>query len=232
MDADSEIITAVNVPPANQDEAANAIELVKQEQKAQGKRVEALSIDGIGFRGDVLRELQDPHGLGWVVYVPPRDWSNAGGPYFTANVFHLKEDGIPRVCPANQETQSRFRNDRDRGWQFSFSRRQCEGCTLRSECMLKLPANHGRQVNLNDYEAEYQAAREFAQTETFREVRKQHPKIERKLAEIIRYHQGRRTRFRGNDLVSIQYLMTTLAVNLKRIVKLLLSPACQSLAEI
>ena len=31
-------------------------------------------------------------------------------------------------------------------------------------CMEKLPATRGRQVNKNDYEAEYQAAREFAQT--------------------------------------------------------------------
>ena len=74
MDADSEIITAVDVPPANQDEAANAAQLVKQEQHAQGNRIEALSIDGIGFRGDVLRELKDPHGLDLVVIVPPRDW--------------------------------------------------------------------------------------------------------------------------------------------------------------
>lgn len=225
MDADSELITAVTTPPANQDEAANAVRLVQQEQQAQGNRVEGLSIDGVGFCGDVLRELQDPQGLGLTVYVPPREWSEAGGPYFPATRFHLEEAGTVLVCPAEEETRSRTRNAADSAWQFHFTVGQCKGCPLLAQCMEKLPTKHGRHVNKNDYEAEYQAAREFAQTETYRQVRQQHPKIERKLAEIIRYHQGRRTRFRGSWQVAIQYLMTTLVVNLKRMVKLLFSPA-------
>ena len=225
MDADSELITAVATPPANQDEAANAVRLVQQEQQAQGNRVEGLSIDGVGFCGNVLRELQDPQGLGLTVYVPPRDWSEAGGAYFPATRFHLEEAGTVLVCPAEEETRSRTRNGADSAWQFHFKVGQCKGCPLLAQCMEKMPTKHGRHVNKNDYEAEYQAAREFAQTEAYRQVRQQHPKIERKLAEIIRYHHGRRTRFRGSWQVAIQYLMTTLVVNLKRMVKLLRSPA-------
>jgi Transposase DDE domain len=52
-------------------------------------------------------------------------------------------------------------------------------------------------------------------------VRQQHPKVERKLAEIIRYHGGRRTRYRGRHRVKIHYLLTGIAVNIKRIVRLL-----------
>ena len=118
MDADGELITAVATPPANQDEAANAVHLVKQEQAAQGNRVEALSIDGIGFVGEVLRELKDPNGLGLVVYVPPRDWTIAGQPYFAASDFHLTDDGLTLVCPAEEETQSRYRNGLDTSWHF------------------------------------------------------------------------------------------------------------------
>jgi transposase len=225
MDADSELITAVDTPPANQDEAANAAHLVKQEQQAQGNRVEALSIDGIGFVGEVLRELKDPNGLGLVVYVPPREWTQAGHPYFAAADFHLTADGLTLVCPAEEETQARYRNGLDTSWHFQFTHRQCQACPLLCQCMAKLPATRGRQVNKNDYDAEYQAAREFAQTEAYTQVRQQHPKIERKLAEIIRYHAGRRTRFRGSWQVAIQYLLTTLVVNLKRMVRLLFIPA-------
>ena len=50
MDADSELITAVEMLPANGNEAADAAELVRQEEQAQGNDVEALSIDGVGFR--------------------------------------------------------------------------------------------------------------------------------------------------------------------------------------
>ena len=225
MDADSELITAVTTPAANQDEAANAVKLVQQEQQAQGNRIQALSIDGVGFRGDILRILKDPHGLDLAVYVPTRDWIKADDPYFPSTHFHLEKEGTVLVCPAEEETRSRSRNAADTAWQFHFTVSQCKGCPLLSQCMEKLPAKHGRQVNKNDYEAEYQAAREFAQTEAYAQVRQQHAKIERKLAEIIRYHHGRRTRFRGSWQVAIQYLMTTLVVNLKRMVKLLFSPA-------
>ena len=90
-----------------------------------------------------------------------------------------------------------------------------------AQCMQALPAKSGRCVGMNDFTAEYRAARVLAQTEAYAQVRKEHPKIERKLAEIIRYHGGRRTRFRGQWRVTIQYLLTALVVNVKRIVKLL-----------
>jgi len=223
MDAESEIITVVDVGPANQDEAANAANMVEQEQKAQKNQVKALSIDGIGFRGDVLRKLKDPKGLGLTVYVPPRDWPTS--PYYTAANFHLEEGGMVLVCPNEEESRSRSRNERDTGSQFHFKRSQCQDCPLLSQCMEKLPGKHGRQVNINDYEAEYQAARALTQTKEYAEVRKQHPKIERKLAEIVRYHQGRRARFWGKARVIIQYLLTAIVVNLKRMAKLLLVPA-------
>jgi hypothetical protein len=211
----------VSTPPANQDEAANAAHLVKQEQQAQGNRVEALSIDGIGFAGKVLRELKDPNGLGLVVYVPPRDWTPTAPAFFAASDFHLTDDGLTLVCPAEEETQSRYRNGQDTTWHYQFKLHQCRACPLLGKCMENPPAKRGRQVNKNDYDAEYQAARALAQTEAYTQARQIHPKIERKLAEIIRYHAGRRTRFRGSWQVAIQYLLTTLVVNLKRMVRLL-----------
>ncbi|MDY0169097.1 MAG: transposase, partial [Thermoguttaceae bacterium] len=57
VDADSSIITQINVLPGNGDEAADAPELVRREEAAHGNDIEALSIDGIGYNGPVLREL-------------------------------------------------------------------------------------------------------------------------------------------------------------------------------
>jgi len=231
MDEHSELITAVDILAANQDEAANAGHLVQQEQQAQGNRIEGLSIDGIGFRGDVLRQLKNPQGLNLRVCVPVHEWVTVKEGYFKASDFHLQEDGETLVCPAEEESRVRYRNGGNTSWVYYFTIHQCKTCPLLPKCMPTLTDKHGRMVAINDYEAEYQAARTFAQTETYRSIRKQHPKIERKLAEIIRYHQGRRTRYRGTARVTVQYLLTTLVVNLKRIVKLLqgaaacLSPA-------
>jgi IS5 family transposase len=49
--------------------------------------------------------------------------------------------------------------------------------------------------------------------------------VERKLAEIVRYHGGRRARYRGRDRVNIQFLLTGIVVNIKRIIRLLRAQA-------
>jgi len=76
----------------------------------------------------------------------------------------------------------------------------------------------------NDYEAQYRAAPQRAQTTAYRAVRREQPRIERKLAEMMRWHDGRRVRYRGRLRVKIQDLLTAAVVNCKRIVKLLSVP--------
>jgi len=68
------------------------------------------------------------------------------------------------------------------------------------------------------------AAQQRAQTPAYRAVRREHPRIERKLADLIRWHAGRHVRYRGRGRVKIQYLLTAVVVNCKRIVKLLSLP--------
>lgn len=71
LDADSELLTALNILPGNGDETRDAPTLVAAEQQAQGNTIEALSIDGIGWNGEVLQTLSAPEGGGMTVYVPP-----------------------------------------------------------------------------------------------------------------------------------------------------------------
>jgi IS5 family transposase len=72
--------------------------------------------------------------------------------------------------------------------------------------------------------AEYAAARQKATTPGYRQVRHEHSAIERKLAEMVWQHDGRRARYRGRVRASIQYLLTGLVINVKRMVRLLLGP--------
>jgi transposase len=220
IDADSEIITTIDVPPANADEAANAEKLIRQEEQAHCNDVEAISIDGIGFRGKVLRTLTDEKGLGLQVYVPPRKRSS-DGEYFLPEDFHLHKDGQVLICPGEEETHRRTRNDKNTSWKFSYKREQCEKCLLLEQCMAKLPVSVGRTIHKNDYAAEYKAAWDVSKTEKYTQVRKKHPKVERKIAEFVWHRRGRRTRFRGQKGVSIQYLLTAIVINTKRMVKLL-----------
>lgn len=231
LDPDSEILTALNVLAANGDEAADGRTLIEAEQAAHHNQIEALSIDSIGFQGPLLRDLSQPEGLNLTVYVPPHSQGIQASPYFKPDDFQLSPDGSRLMCPNEAETDQRHRNHKDTAWVFYFKHSQCAACPLLERCMAKLPTKHGRSVSKNDYQAEYDAARQLAQTEAYTQVRKQHPKVERKLAEMVRYHGGRRARYRGRARVKIQFLLTGLVVNIKRIVRLvgssLKAPALQ-----
>lgn len=217
MDADSQLITGINVLPANGDEGGDAAFLIEQEEAAQGNDVAAISIDGAGYRGPVLRELTDPAGLNLEVFTPPTE--RIPLTVFGPEEFTLGADQKTLTCPAGKTTQTYERNSNDTGVKFRFSKKQCGGCVLRDKC-LSNPETKSRTVVKNDYEAEYKTAQAKAQTPAYAKVRKEHPAIERKLSELVRRHDLRHARYRGLSKVLRQALLTALTVNLKRMVKL------------
>jgi hypothetical protein len=216
MDADSQLITGVNVLPGNGDEGSDATYLIGQEEQAQGNDVQGLSIDGAGYRGELLRELTDPEGLKLEVFVPPTQQPATGK--FTPEQFTLSEDGQSLTCPAGQSTS--WHQPVVNGVKFIFKASACGSCPLRDQCLSK-PNGQCRSVVKNNYEAFYRAAQAKAKTPAYASVRKEHPAIERKLAELVRWHDMRRTRYRGRRRVLRQGILTALVVNLKRMVRLL-----------
>ncbi len=226
-DADSAIITAVNVLPANGNEAADAPALIRHEEETHGNDVEGLSMDGIGFRGSVLRECTDPEGLNLEMFVPPTP--EPPTPCFRVELFVLNATGETLTCPAGQTTTKR-EHRAGQGWIFRFPRSTCMDCPLQKQCMEELPKTTGRTVFKTMYEEEYRAARAKAQTPEFAAVRRQHWRIERKLGEIVHWHGGRRARYRGHWRVLLQSLMTAVVVNVKRIVAMVAQPLRAELA--
>lgn len=223
MDADSELITQINVLPASGDEAADAVDLIRQEETVHGNDVAALSMDGAGFNGPVLRELEDPQALNINTFVPPP--KKKPSKTFTPDDF--VEDGEQGcvTCPAGQTSSYRHRNREDRGWMYQFKRDMCEKCESLPLCMSHPPKGwSGKTVRKNDYEEEYRRARAKATTAEYGEVRAEHPKVERKLGEMLNRHGGRRARYHGHEKVSIQEVMAGMATNVKRIVRLLCAP--------
>ena len=230
MDADSELITELNVLPAGGDEAADAITLLRQEEEAHGNDVEALSIDGAGFNGPMLRELEDPEGLAVDTFVPPR--KEPASETFTPEQFVADPETGRVRCPAGQMSSYRERDQRGHAWIHRFTRKTCEGCLLLGSCMSHPPRGHfGRTVRKNEYEAEYRRARQKATTAAYQEVREEHPMVERKLGEMLNRHGGRRARYWGPGKVLVQELMAALATNVKRIVRCLCAPTAALEAE-
>jgi hypothetical protein len=216
IDADSELITAINVLPANGAEAADAITLIEQEESAQGNDVDGMSLDGAGFNGPMLRELTDPEGLNLDVTVPTP--AMPASTKFGPERFALNVLG-ELACPAGQTTKSREKVDE--GYKYHFKAKQCAGCLLRWECLHKPESGGGRSVIKNEHEAEYAKAQAKTKTAEYAATRKMHPRIERKLADLTRNHGARRAAYRGLWKVRIQAFMTAMVVNVKRMIRLL-----------
>jgi hypothetical protein len=223
LDADSQIITALDLLPANADEAADATALIRHEETIHGNDVQILSLDKIGFRGELLREWQNPDGLGLEVVVPPIHVEPTS--YFTAEDFTHAAEAKTLTCPGGVSTQRHTRNRVDTGWNYTFPRDHCARCPLQARCLKQLAKANGRIVVVNDYAAEYRAARQKTATPGYRQVRREHRAIERKLAEVVRQHDGRWARYRGRACNRLQYLLAGLVINVKRMVRLLLKPA-------
>jgi IS5 family transposase len=218
MDADSGLITQIDVLEAGGDEAQSAINLVRREQQEHGNQIERLSIDGAGFNGAMIRELEDPDGLNVEVIVPPKrpPVSNQ----LPNTEFELSDDGQSVTCPAGK--QSYYRQRDSNATIFRFKREQCEGCPLLSRCHPKFGKGpFGRSINKSDFAEEYQRVRERAETAAFAEIRREHPAIERKLNELVNQHGGRRAKYWGLEKVRMQQLMTATVVDIKRIIKLI-----------
>lgn len=219
VDADSARLTALTLRPGHGDAARAGQTRLAAAQRAQGNTVAAVSIDGIGWNGEVLRALRAPQGVGGEVYVPPPALEET--PLFPPAAFVLEAQRGVVTCPGGQQTGPKERSANGPGWKVVLTRRQGAGCAQHARGLATRPQKPGRRVITKDDQAAYDAARERATTAPYAAVRQQHPRGERKRADSVRYHDGRRGRYRGQWRVQVQYLLTGLVVHVKRMVKLL-----------
>ena len=141
----------------------------------------------------------------------------APGGHFTKDQFHIDLAAGVVTCPAKRTAPIVYHpNPRHRHHgQASFGP-TCTSCPLRSGCT---SAAAGRTITITAYEAELTAARarqaDPARAADYRATR---PKVERKLAHLVRRrHGGRRVRVRGLAKVTADFSLLAAAVNLARL---------------
>jgi len=222
MDADSELITSVNVLPGNGNEAVDAVLLVQDEERAHGNDVEALSMDGAGYNGPLLNELEDPTGLALDTYVPPR--KERSSQYFTSSDFTHDAENNQVVCPAGKRSRYRQRDKNSQGSIYRFARITCEDCAELPQCMENCPKHFGKVVHKSEYHDILQRVHEKAKTEKHAAVRKEHAIVERKLADIVNNHCGRKSRYFGIGKVLTQGIMACFSTNISRLMRLQCAP--------
>jgi transposase len=227
----SELITAVQVRPANEYDAEAALPIMERQKESVGLRPKEILCDGAYGSADVRAELKK---LGVEVVAKLR-------PLTDSKHFRKDEFGIDLsanggegsvTCPAGITTTD-FRMARD-GWYrpvklFRFPREACDGCELRQRCLggpagraerpVRLPP--GRQVQLHYHEEVLGKARSEQRTaeqrKALRERLRPRAKVERKISEVLRLHGLRRGRYFGLEKTDLQAVMTATMVNSKRL---------------
>ena len=93
------------------------------------------------------------------------------------------------------------------------------GCPLRAQCT---DSKTGRQITIGRHEAHLAAARTRQQDPAWKaDYRATRPKIERKIAHLMRRrHGGRRARMRGRLRIAADFTLLAAAVNLARLATL------------
>jgi hypothetical protein len=210
VDPDSEVISAAEVSSAATGDAAVAPTLLDDLVKGQGEPAAQAVVYGDSAYGTGAHlAWLDRRGFRPMVttQVP-----TAPGGRFTKGQFRIDLQAQMVTCPA-RVTVAIIPVGRGGGRaRFGVA---CSVCPLRQACTTSV---RGRVVAVHPHEAELAAARARQRDPSWRaDYRATRPKVERKLAHLLRRrHGGRRARVRGLVRVTQDFRLLAAAVNLAR----------------
>ena len=213
VDTDSQLITAVDVLPANAPDNLGALELVEASEASTGSVVEEAMGDAAYGDGGTRQTFADA-GRRLVAKVPGRPDRK----HFPKNDFHLDLAAGSCTCPAGQVTHAIVpagkRTDRAgrvyRLQAFQFDGAVCGVCPLRSQC-IAAQGRPGRRVLIHPQEALLQQARALQQSADYDEYRARRVVVEHRLARLVQLGI-RQARYFGRVKTTFQlYLAATVA---------------------
>jgi hypothetical protein len=245
IDPDSEIITGAVTTPANVGDGSVAKELLvdvvpmtpqdpdtEPTTKNTAEHAPAAPEPAPGETGDVAQAreavevygdasygtaeiLRHLEGNGAVPMVKVQAPAAHDG-HFSKDAFVIDLDHDTVTCPANRLVQIRRREDGSGTASFGVG---CKTCPMASSCT---DSKEGRTIKINKDEHVLQQERTRQKSpEWRRNYKATRPKVERKLAHLMRRrHGGRRARMRGCERVAQDFMMLCAAVNLQRLAQL------------
>lgn len=213
VDPDSEIITDTVVTPGNAGDASVADDLI--DDLLDGEREEEATVfgDSAYGTGEFQQRLEDNDINSRCRTQPPPPLP---GGLFGKDRFAVDLDTDTVTCPA-EVTESIRRGVHGDG--IAYFGEHCVTCPLRDKCT---NAKQGRTIRVNVFEAALARARQRQTAPDWQaDYRSNRPKVERKLAHLMRRrHGGRRVRVRGRPKVDADFNLLAAAANLARLAAL------------
>jgi len=223
VDPDSEIVTDTKVTPGNAGDASVAAELIEDllgddepppptAQPADDAVPERPTVYGdSAYGGGEFQSTLEDHDID--SRCKTQAPSPPPGGLFGKGRFdvNLKDDTV--TCPNSATVTVRRGGDGDGVAYFGEA---CITCPLRPQCT---NAAAGRTIRVSRYEATLARARQRqADADWQQDYRATRPKVERKLAHLVRRkHGGRRARVRGTARVDADFRLLAAAANVARL---------------
>ena len=204
VDADSQLITAVEMLPGNAPDADQALEVVEASEAATGGQVVEVLGDCAYGAGETRAEFAAA-GRTLIAKVP--DLQNQG--YFAKTEFQIDLEAGTCTCPNHSET-SDFRVAKSGGGVFVFDAETCAACPLRAQCTR---SQSGRTVQVHPQEALLQQARDLQKTPAFAEVRRRRQVVEHRIARLVQL-DIRQARYIGRAKTLFQVCLAAAVANL------------------
>ena len=212
IDPDSELIVATDVTAGNVADAAPAPAML-EEAVDSGKRA-SVEVYGDSSYGaaTLVEHIEDAGAEANVKVQPP----SATKGHFAQDAFTINTDKKTVTCPAGILVELRPRKDGSSIAKFAVS---CAGCSLRAQCT---DSPRGRVISTHPKHHILDRHRKRQRDSDWkRRYRATRPKVERKLAHMMRRkHGGRRARVRGRLRVAHDFALLAAAINLARLAML------------
>jgi hypothetical protein len=164
--------------------------------------------------------------LKWLVdrkitpHVPVWDKSARADGTFSRADFAFDRKRNVYVCPGGAELTSTGNIDQGHIVYYRASKSDCSGCALKPKCTTAVVRKITRDLN----EDVRDRVRALANTEAFQQSHRERKKVEMRFAHMKRILRLDRLRLRGLNGVRDEVLLTAIAQNLRRLVKLTCCP--------
>jgi hypothetical protein len=215
VDADSQLITEVEVLPGNAWDATHALELTEGSEANTGLEAEETVGDCAYGDGNTRQKFAD---AGRTLIAKVTDHGRKG--HFKKSQFHIDLKVMTCTCPAGHTTGTLIPNgtclDRNRnrqsGTAFLFAAETCEACPLRPQCF-QAKTQRGRTVQLHPQEELLQQALAFQHSPEFLPYRQARQTAEHRLARLVQLGI-RQARYFGRKKTAFQLLLAATVANL------------------
>jgi hypothetical protein len=221
---DLKVAIIVNVEATRairQAEVGAARTMIDRTEERLGLRPERLAADSADGSAEMLDWLVNERAI--EPHVPVFDKSARNDGTFARDDFtYYSETDIYR-CPAGKALASTGTLVNDGATLlYRASKYDCDVCKLKPRCCPKMPS---RKVPRSIYERARDVARSVARTEAYVTSRRKRKKIEMLFAHLKRIPRMDRLRLRGPYGAHDEFLLAATAQNLRRLAKLVPSPA-------